>query len=114
MPPQLVKTIAWSLWLLPLACWVAALSMRFAFGVAPIGSAAHVGGILEVPYQVLVAVTFVGIPTLGLLVATRRPTSYFGWLFLLTGLFVALPVVLHAYVQAAVYGAGGALTDSAI
>ena len=111
MPRRLAKPIAWSLWLLPLACWVAALSLRFTYGLAPLGSAAeHRAGAFETPYQVLVAATFLGIPTLGLLVATRRPTSYFGWLFLLAGLFVALPVVLHAYVQAAAYVAGGGLT----
>jgi signal transduction histidine kinase len=115
MPLQFAKILAWSLWLLSLACWVAALSMRFTYGLTPLGSAAEPrGGALETPYQVLIAATFLGIPTLGLLVATRRATSYFGWLFLLAGLFVALPVVLHAYVQAAVHVAGGVLTDSAI
>jgi signal transduction histidine kinase len=115
MPGKLAKTIAWSLWLLPLACWLAALWMRLSYGLAPLGSAAeHRGSIFETPYQVLVAATFLGIPTLGLLVATRRPASYFGWLFLLAGLFVALPVVLGAYVQVAVFVAGGVLTDSAI
>src|SRR5687767_4080172 len=115
MPRPLVKTVAWTLWLLTLACWVAALSMRFAFGMATLGSAAdQAGGLFEVPYQVLVAATFLGIPTLGLLVAARRPASYFGWLLLACGLFVALPVVLKAYVQWAVYGAGGAVTSSAL
>src|SRR5215207_2168317 len=108
MPRQPIKSVAWSLWLLPLACWVVALTLRFAYSLAPLGSAAeYAGSIVETPYQILVAATFLGIPTLGLLVAVRRPTTYFGWLFLLMGLFVALPVVLHAYVQVAVQGAGG-------
>src|SRR5215216_7317052 len=115
MPRPLVKTVAWSLWLLTLACWMAALWMRFTFGLAPLGSAVqHAGGVFEAAYQVLVAATFLGIPTLGLFVAARRPTSYFGWLFLLCGLFVALPVVLRGYVQMAVLLAGGGVPDSAI
>src|SRR5688500_4095104 len=108
MPPRRSHPIAWSIWLLTLACWAVALSMRFAYGLAPPGSPAALGGgVLETPYQGLVAATFLGIPTLGLLVAARRPTSTFGWLLLAFGLFVALPVVLKAYVQVAVSVAGG-------
>jgi len=114
MPRQPVKTVAWSLWLLTLACWVAALYARFAFDLPPVGSAAqYAGAFFEPAYQVLVAATFLGIPTLGLFVASRRPTSYFGWMLLLCGLVIALPVVLKAYVQVTVR-IEGAVTDSAV
>jgi hypothetical protein len=90
--------------------------MRFAYSSPPLGSAAqHAGSAFETPYQVLVAATFLGIPSLGLLVASRRPTSYFGWLLLPCGLFIALLVLLlTAYVQVAVRVEGGALTNSAV
>jgi signal transduction histidine kinase len=115
MPPRRSHPIAWSIWLLTLACWAAALSMRLAYSLAPPGSpSALAGGVLETAYQGLVAATFLGIPTLGLIVAARRPASSFGWLLLAFGLFVALPVVLKAYVQVAVSVAGGRPTDAAV
>jgi hypothetical protein len=111
MPARLSYPLALSIWLLTLACWVAALSMRFAYSLPPLGSSAqHAGSVFETPYQVLVAATFLGIPSLGLLVASRRPTSYFGWLLLPCGLFIALLVLLTAYVRVE----GGALTNSAV
>lgn len=60
--------LAWSIWGLALALWIAAVWLR---------TVADVGGPLD---RIVASVTFMAMSTGAALVASRRPESPFGWI----------------------------------
>jgi hypothetical protein len=104
----MTSRVAWSLWALAVCLTVTGLAWLVANGSTLTPNSIGSPGL-----DALVAVVTLAFPTVGLLIATRRPGNAIGWLFLVTGISAALEDVLLGYATYALLTEPGALPAGA-
>ncbi|MDX6555389.1 MAG: hypothetical protein QOD86_1584 [Miltoncostaeaceae bacterium] len=102
MSPAAARRLAWSLWAVAVALAVAGLVLAIVDGDAgESGGGAGLAIVLAVPVVVL--------PTIGALVASRRPGHPVGWILIGGGVLLVLSTFTESYGVHALYGDPGSL-----
>ena len=93
MQPYTARWVAWSAGIVSILLLVAALALYFLDRDTVVLPEA-VGIWSLVPVDILVNL---GVPILGILIATRRPDNTIGWLFIIAGLVLGISAFLQLY-----------------
>jgi hypothetical protein len=100
MSARTARRLAWSSWAIAVALALATTVLLVAGGAQPGESGA---------FDVVLAVALLTYPTVGVVIATRRPGNAIGWLFCAVGVPFALSTACYAYATYALVAAPGSL-----
>jgi hypothetical protein len=87
--------LPWLLW------WISALLMALSGVFSVLTRDTDIGTSFNILFEVIFGLSFFAFPTVGAVVASRRPHNPIGWIFLVAGIPFALSGFAHGY---AVYG----------
>jgi hypothetical protein len=102
--PRTAQRMAWGLWIVTIAAAIAAMVLLVVTRSAP-----RPGFVTLWPLDLLWIVGYLSFPTVGLIVATRRPNNPLGWLLLLIGLSLGINDFTHYYADYTLTHRPGAL-----
>ncbi len=102
--PRTATRLAWGLWALATALWISALILLILNGDTP------QAGVLGSPSATgLFGAAFLAFPTVGAVVASRRPENVLGWLFCAAGVVFEATNLLDQYMARALLTDPGSL-----
>jgi hypothetical protein len=95
MSRRVTPTLPWFLW------WISALLLALALAFTVLNRDTEIGTSFDLLFEGIFGLCFLAFPTVGAVVASRRPHNPIGWIFLGAGIPFGLSGFAHGY---AVYG----------